>query len=174
MSALPPEDLTFDRQALTVLAAVFAAARPAEGCALLLGETRPRWHVRRIWPALNAWPVLQERCQRFGLDPREQLLAQRWARQRGLTVLGCAHSHPNSVPQPSATDLELTLAPALMVIAGREPHAVGPDDWSWAGWWLPESEPGQPAQTAWPVPWRMGTDSLAAAVIARPVAHASS
>ncbi len=35
-----------------------------------------------------------DRDSRFALDPREQIAAQRWARLRGLEVLGVCHSHP--------------------------------------------------------------------------------
>ena len=180
MAAIPPASLTIGRQQLTVLEHVFTAARPVEGCALLLGCTAPGWQLRQVWPCLNVWPVPAERQRRFALDPREQLLAQRWGRQRGLQVLGCAHSHPSSAPEPSALDRELTLPPALLLIAGQhlganEPQASPPaPGWQWACWWLPEAEPGQAAATAMPVPWRMVADSEVATVAASPVAHASS
>ena len=127
MAAIPPAHLLVDRQALTVLQRVMAAARPAEGCALLLGSTGLSWRLQLVWPCLNCWPEPGERGMRFALDPREQLLAQRWARQRGLQVLGCAHSHPRSAAVPSATDLALTLAPTLLLIEGQ--------DLQWRGWW---------------------------------------
>ena len=152
MAAITPVRLTVDRHALTVLSRVVTAALPDEGCALLLGTTGPSWHVQRIWPALNSWPRAADRARRFCLDPREQLLAQRWARQHGMAVLGAAHSHPTSVPVPSATDAALTLAPALMLIAGR---AEGQCGWSWRCWWLPESEPGDPPVPALRLPWTM-------------------
>ncbi|MBM5799981.1 MAG: M67 family metallopeptidase [Cyanobacteria bacterium K_DeepCast_35m_m2_023] len=175
MAAQPPENLSIDAQALTVLASVLTAARPVEGCALLLGTSASScWRVQQIWPALNSWPERAERQRRFLLDPREQLLAQRWARQRGLQVLGCAHSHPASAPRPSPTDLQLNFPPALLLIAGQtsgQPALLG---WTWACWWLPEAEPGLPAQSACSVPWRMDAEPSAAFATARPVAHASS
>ena len=173
MAAQPPEELSIDPQALTVLEAVVTAAKPSEGCALLLGSCGSRWHVQRIWPLLNVWPEPQERHRRFQLDPREQLLAQRWARQQGLQVLGCAHSHPSSPPVPSETDRRCTLPPPLLPIAGRASSTAAAGPWYWACWWLPEADPGEPAAAAWPVPWRMGPDPLAASVSARPLTHAS-
>ncbi len=134
-----------------MLVRLLTAAAPEEGCALLLGRrvaaipaaaAGPLWHVERIWPCLNRWPRQQERQRRFALDPREQLVAQRWARARGLEVLGAAHSHPQGPARPSATDRELTLVPALMVI-------VAPGEGARA-WWLEEGAP-QPR----PLPWRM-------------------
>jgi proteasome lid subunit RPN8/RPN11 len=152
MAAITPVRLTVDRHALTVLGRVFDAAQPAEGCALLLGTTGPSWHLRSVWPCLNVWPQPAERSRRFSLDPREQLLAQRWARQRGLAVLGAGHSHPCSAPVPSAVDRELTVAPALLLIAGRAPESPR---WCWECWWLPESEPDDPAATPQRLPWTM-------------------
>ncbi len=88
-----PAELRLGRQALTVLEAVLAAAAPDEGCALLLGRRDP-WRILHVWPCLNVWEPAAERRRRFALDPREQLQAQKWARARGLEVLGSAHSHP--------------------------------------------------------------------------------
>ena len=153
MAAITPVQLTVDRHALTVLGRVFDAARPAEGCALLLGTTGQSWHLRHVWPCLNVWPQPAQRTRRFSLDPREQLLAQRWARQRGLVVLGAGHSHPSSAPVPSAVDRALTLAPALLLIAGLNSSAA--PGWSWGCWWLPESEPGDPPAMPQRLPWTM-------------------
>ena len=71
-----------------------------------------------------------ERQCRFRIDPREQLLAQKWARARGLEVLGSLHSHPASPPLPSATDRSMTFAPTLMLIRGVAPgeHPLGDAD----------------------------------------------
>ena len=137
---------------LTVLRALVQAAAPDEGCALLLGGRSPGkvqasagelWELLLVWPCLNCWPRPEERHRRFALDPREQLVAQRWARTRGMSVLGAAHSHPNGQAIPSETDCALTLAPSLMVIVGAEADAVA--------WWL-EGEPTQPSR----LPWTMG------------------
>ena len=58
---------------------------PAEGCALLLGQGHGSadsgsddWRVQLIWPCRNM--VGQREHDRFELDPREQIAAQRWAR----------------------------------------------------------------------------------------------
>ncbi|MFQ6538911.1 MULTISPECIES: M67 family metallopeptidase [Aphanothece] len=123
-------------------------AAPEEGCALLLGRrgsphgAAVPWHGQRIWPCLNTWPEPAERRRRFAIDPREQLLAQKWARQRGLAVLGAAHSHPSGQAVPSPTDCALTLAPALMLILAA--------DGDLAAWWLDDTD-RQPQ----PLPWRM-------------------
>lgn len=107
----------------------------------------PAQRIGLIWPCLNVWEPAAERVRRFRLDPREQLLAQRWAREQGLQVLGAAHSHPCSDPVPSATDLELALAPTLQLILS--PLA----DWAPACWWLELNDEGCP--TPRPLRWRM-------------------
>lgn len=106
---------------LTNLVGVLSAAAPEEGCALLLGvRSGGCWTLRHIWPCCNVWQPAAERGSRFALDPREQLLAQRWARARQLEVLGAAHSHPASAAIPSPTDRRLTPLPSLMLILGRD------------------------------------------------------
>ena len=144
MNPETPAELCIGRQALTVLEAVLVAAAPEEGCALLLGGVDP-WCVRRLWPCLNVWDPPSERRRRFALDPREQLLAQKWARSRGLVVLGSAHSHPLSEPVPSALDRSLAFTPTLMLILGHG-SAEG-ESRRLACWWLPEH--GSPRRLAW-------------------------
>lgn len=141
-----PERLLLGRQCLIVLKRTLAAPAPEEGCALLLGSlviggasTRSTWRVQRVWPCCNVWSpglaALPEppddsltRRHRFALDPREQLHAQRWARARGLQVLGTAHSHPEGEPEPSRRDLDWATTPSLMLILGGS-GALG-------AWWI--------------------------------------
>ncbi len=130
-----PDEILFGRKVLTVARRVLRAAAPEEGCALLLG---PRWTVRRLWPCRNVWRPAEERTHRFAIDPREQLLAQKWARGRTWQVLGSLHSHPGGEPVPSATDQALTVPPALVVIHGVSGLAC---------WWLPEV--GEPRALMW-------------------------
>jgi len=141
-----PERLRLGRECLIVLQRTLAAPAPEEGCALLLGSPvsdggsrRSTWRVQRVWPCCNVWSpglaALPEppdatltRRHRFALDPREQLHAQRWARARGLQVLGTAHSHPEGEPEPSRLDLAWATTPSLMLILGGS-GALG-------AWWI--------------------------------------
>ncbi|MFN9695115.1 MAG: M67 family metallopeptidase [Synechococcaceae cyanobacterium] len=135
-----PEQIRLNAGALTELEAVLRAAAPEEGCALLLGRRDLEiWWLERIWPCRNAWQPASERRHRFALDPREQLQAQVWARGQGLEVLGAAHSHPDGLAIPSATDRQLTPLPSLMLILGLDGLAC---------WWL--DDPGLPPQR---LPW---------------------
>ncbi|HET9783856.1 MAG TPA: M67 family metallopeptidase [Terriglobales bacterium] len=79
---------------------------PNECCGLLLGqalETRRR-RATEAFPMRNANAVSPQ--NRFEFDPREHLAAQRAARERGLSVVGFYHSHPDHPARPSRTDLE--------------------------------------------------------------------
>ncbi len=176
MKQRTPGEIRIGRQVLTVLQRVLAGAAPEEGCALLLGEIGPGgdaggdrqsdvWWLRRIWPCRNVWEPVAERSRRFAIDPREQLLAQKWARNRGLLVLGTAHSHPKAAPVPSATDLAFGFGPTLMLILGvaasdsSESRCLSSEqafcrEMGLACWWLPDpsaSSSGEPRQ----LPWRM-------------------
>ena len=135
-----PGILKFDDDCLIVLRRDLLAVAPLEGCALLLGGERQtssserdiKWHVQLIWPCCNVWepgkfdlPEVSESSykdlslsqkNRFALDPREQILAQKWARKRKMKVLGSAHSHPKSGAIHSALDHLYAIPPCLMVI----------------------------------------------------------
>ena len=125
-----PSLLCLDHQCLTVLDANFQARSPDEGCALLLGPvpTQSRWLVTEVWPCCNVWQPAVERTSCFAVDPREQLAAQRWARDRGLKSLAVAHSHPREAAIPSVRDRQLGHTNGLMLITDRDglPSA----------WWL--------------------------------------
>jgi proteasome lid subunit RPN8/RPN11 len=168
-----PGEIRIGRQVLTVLQQVLAGAAPEEGCALLLGERGPGgdggedrlgdpWLLRRIWPCRNVWEPAAERGRRFAIDPREQLLAQKWARNRGLLVLGTAHSHPTGAPVPSATDLALGFGPTLMIILGVPAidsrclpgEKIPSTGMVLACWWLPDSTAAG-SDGPHPLPWTM-------------------
>jgi proteasome lid subunit RPN8/RPN11 len=109
------------------------APAPAEGCALLLGQRHAAskfdseaWRVALIWPCRNM--VGQQADDRFELDPREQIAAQRWARSRSLQVLGSAHSHPTVSVVPSRRDRLWAVNSGLMLIMGN--------NLALAAWWL--------------------------------------
>lgn len=128
------------RHCLIVLERTLLAAAPEEGCALLLGQRQEQTLlIERIWPCCNRWQPAAERRRHFQLDPREQLLAQRWARDRHCQVLGAAHSHPDSPALPSISDRRLCLGPTLLLIRSGLPQLPQP----LRAWWLPEPlDPG--------------------------------
>lgn len=149
MPSSTPTALAAGQRLLTALAALLASAAPDEGCALLLGRRDGScWTVTQLWPCLNVWPQPPQRPERFAIDPREQLVAQRWARSRQLVVLGVAHSHPTSAAVPSRTDCELCVPPALLVIRGKAAEL--------RAWWLEAEVAASPRELPWRLrPWRM-------------------
>ena len=138
-----PDQLAFGGQPLIEAEAVLTASLPDEGCALLLGTAPgPLWQVAALWPCLNCWLPAQERHRRFAIDPREQLLAQKWSRSRGWTNLGSLHSHPDAAPSPSDLDAFLAVRPALLLIAAPVAASSGAKGlppnpaWRMRAWWL--------------------------------------
>lgn len=76
-------------------------AHPAECCGLLEGAREgERFRVIALHPARN----LSTDPHRFEIDPRDQLVAQRHAREQGTAVVGCYHSHPDGQAMPSMAD----------------------------------------------------------------------
>jgi len=76
-------------------------AHPAECCGLLLGAREgQRFRVTGLYPARN----LSSDPQRFEIDPRDHLAAQRLAREGAAAVIGCYHSHPGGAAMPSIAD----------------------------------------------------------------------
>ncbi len=76
---------------------------PHESCGLLIGrQSDTMVEVLEVREAAN---VNQERPgDRYELDPRAMLTADRDARAQGLEVVGVWHSHPDHPAEPSETD----------------------------------------------------------------------
>jgi proteasome lid subunit RPN8/RPN11 len=137
VTAPTPERLELDGHCLIVLERTLLASAPEEGCALLLGQQRAATlSLKAIWPCCNIWQPSSERLFRFSLDPREQLLAQRWCRTQELVVLGAAHSHPCSEASPSETDRHWCVGPTLMLIRS----GLGTGRQALRAWWMPEND----------------------------------
>lgn len=78
---------------------------PDECCGILLGacsgDARVVMSTVRCANASTNSPR-----NRYSIDSREVIRAQRSARDRGLEIVGFYHSHPDRPPQWSSTDLE--------------------------------------------------------------------
>jgi proteasome lid subunit RPN8/RPN11 len=92
-----------------------AETYPDECIGLLLGsvDTEGAIHAALTFPVENTWEGQMElsehddptsRRDRFYLDPRDYLRADRAARASGLDVVGCYHSHPDCPAEPSERD----------------------------------------------------------------------
>lgn len=74
---------------------------PSEVCGFLLGVGR---EVQEVRPATNLRAGSTR--DRYEVDPRDTLEADRYAREHGLEILGFYHSHPGHPAVPSAFDAE--------------------------------------------------------------------
>ena len=87
------------------LAQLVEASYPYEACGLLLGRAgETRIDVIRTTSARNLNRTRPK--DRYLLDPRDFLAADRTAQAHGLEIVGVWHSHPNNPARPSQTDLE--------------------------------------------------------------------
>ena len=76
-------------------------AFPGECCGLLEGHRgRSDIVVEAIWPTRN----LSSAPDRFEIDPADHFRVLRAARERGRSIIGCFHSHPNGLASPSPRD----------------------------------------------------------------------
>lgn len=95
-----------------------------ECCGLLLGKQHQavgemHRYVHQVLPLVNHWqatiaaeirelattdPACLTKSQRYWIDPRDLLMAQRRARDLGLALIGVYHSHPDRPAIPSVYD----------------------------------------------------------------------
>lgn len=91
--------VTLTRSALETMLIEAACAHPLECCGLLLGTAQDR-----IDTALPARNLANDPTRHFEIDPQALIDAHRAERRGGPLLLGCYHSHPTGLAQPSATD----------------------------------------------------------------------
>lgn len=91
-------DFRIARAALAAIRTHAATARPDEACGLLVGR------AGEVLEAVAAANVAADPQRRFEVDPATLLATHRAARSRGLAVIGCYHSHPQGLAEPSACD----------------------------------------------------------------------
>lgn len=106
--------ITISRDVEMAIRTEGAHAYPHECCGLLLGhgagETK---RAIAIWPVENEWTAelglteaedVHSLRDRFYIPPKAYLQADRAARDRGLEIVGCYHSHPDDRARPSERD----------------------------------------------------------------------
>ncbi len=77
---------------------------PHECCGILLG--RIEGETRTVEATLRAGNTRTDSPHdRYHIDPKELVAAQRLAREQGLDIVGFYHSHPDHPERWSATDL---------------------------------------------------------------------
>jgi proteasome lid subunit RPN8/RPN11 len=106
-------------RALKDIVAHAQEAAPDECCGVLLGV------ADRIITAVRSRNADDQPARRYAIDPRDHIAARRQARAAHQDVLGFYHSHPHTVPHPSASDVaEWTYPEALSVIVGLDGQSL--------------------------------------------------
>jgi len=96
--------------------------RPYEACGLLVGKDG---RISEVRPTVNA--LRSPTC--YAVEPREQLKVIRDVEARGLEMVGIYHSHVETEPYPSFTDVQSAEESGwdvlyLIVGLGMEPPAA--------------------------------------------------
>ena len=150
-----PKYIEFHHETNSVLSSFLKAAEPEEGCAILIGHKKTSatnkktnfWEIKHVWNCRNIWGQQESKLidenvsslhnlkkiqlskkNRFEIDAKDQIAAQKWARENNLEVLCYAHSHPLGENRPSEMDLFLHKSPGLMVISNK--------DGNLKAWWI--------------------------------------
>jgi proteasome lid subunit RPN8/RPN11 len=107
---------------------------PEECCGLLIGSRHPDKRLVEVRSLLNAWNAEAEatlaalippgsgKTDRYWIDPRDLLTAQREARDRQLDLIGVYHSHPNHAAIPSESDRLIAWAEYSYLIVSVRPQ----------------------------------------------------
>ena len=99
---------------------------PEECCGILIGESLAEQdRVAEARPVPNVRE--EERRRRFLISPTDYFRADRDARERGLSLLGFYHSHPDRPARPSEFDREQAwpnLHYIVMAVSSGEPGGV--------------------------------------------------
>lgn len=84
---------------------------PEESCGLIAGHKEGDDNIiDKIYLLTN----IDHSNEHFSMDPKEQLAAVKDAREKGLTMLGNFHSHPESPSRPSEEDKKLAYDPGAI------------------------------------------------------------
>src|SRR5689334_7641890 len=98
--------ITIAEEQLTEIRELGMRDYPYECCGLLLGRyTEKGKFVTETYPISNAREESAKR-NRFLIEPEELMRGERYARERGVEIVGFYHSHPDSPAVPSQYDLE--------------------------------------------------------------------
>lgn len=100
-----PTMITITGEAWEIMVEHAKRSLPNECCGILLGiESDNVRLVKLAVPCRNAYEG--EQCDRFQLDPKDQIAVERKSRELGLLLLGFFHSHINCDASFSQADME--------------------------------------------------------------------
>ena len=97
--------LVFPGELFQQMSELAEAAYPDEGCGVLVGQEGPSAiQVTQVFAGQNL--VQDRRRDRYELDPRDIIRAERAARAAGEEVVGFFHTHPDHPARPSQFDTD--------------------------------------------------------------------
>ena len=107
---------------------------PFECCGLMLGRFETdRKVVTETYPISNAREEEAKR-NRFLIRPEELMRGEKFAREKGLDVIGFYHSHPDDRAVPSQYDLEHAWPTySYIVVSVENGRAAGLRSWEMEG-----------------------------------------
>lgn len=127
-------------------------AYPDEGCGLLVGSLDANRGEKCLLDLVtldNAWAtevaadlaarghgdtVAMTRSRRYWIDPKDLLTTQRQAREKGLSIIGVYHSHPDADAVPSECDRDLAWSTySYIIVSVRQGVAVDIQNWQLDG-----------------------------------------
>src|ERR1700737_704776 len=118
------DEATASPRAAAQMRELAAAAYPNEGCGVLIGALADG--RMEIVEATSARNMNTERARdRYDMDPRDIVVADREARQRGLDVVGFWHSHPDHPARPSQFDTDRAWIDYVYVIVNTTADGAG-------------------------------------------------
>lgn len=94
------------------IAAHARAAAPDECCGLLVG------HASCVDEAVPTANVAADPGRQYEVPPAEYAALVRRCRTEGRSVVGAYHSHPHTLPLPSATDTDAAFSDFWFLIGG--------------------------------------------------------
>jgi proteasome lid subunit RPN8/RPN11 len=110
--------LSLPRPVLDELIAHARREAPIEACGYLAGNGDA---ALAYFPMRNT----DQSAEHFSFDPAEQFAAFKKAREAGMRLVACCHSHPATPSRPSEEDIRLAQDPNLhyviVSLAGEEP-----------------------------------------------------
>lgn len=96
--------ITISRNELQTISKHAEETYPEECCGFLLGVDLNQGKILRSISVTNASD--DDRRRRYSVHPMDIIRADEAAKVDGLEVVGIYHSHPDSEPRPSRTDLD--------------------------------------------------------------------
>lgn len=101
---------------------------PNECCGLLLGKLEGDVKILHETLAVSNSRESEAQRNRYLISSDERFRAERYGRSRGISVIGCYHSHPNAPARPSGFDRDHAPFPveSFIIVSVRdgEPEEV--------------------------------------------------